>query len=329
MLVLYKKRKEQKMRRSLILFIFLMIVLLFTACKSSKDGDKSAEKIFFEGRDDSGTLIVLKNKPERIVSTSLGIDEILLEIADSEQIAALTWSSHDEKMSCSAAKAKKYKRLQRSVEGVAACKPDLVIASGNSGTSVEYIQSLRDLGMTVYITNLPRTEEDVKNRIISLGKAIGQKKRAEKLLKDINECLARVDEKVKNISEDKQAVIIAYGYEGPMGYPGGMFDNMCKRAKIRNGAAILDKPRFGTVPKERVIALNPDFIFLPIWETEANQAARFEKALLEDPALQTLKAIKERKLLKIPDAYRYSCSQYAIFGIEVMAKAVYPELFAE
>ena len=315
------------MKRCIFIICLLLIGSTFVACGNERGNGVKLSAPFFDSTDDQGNHVVLKEKPKRIVSTSLGIDEVLIELTDESQIAALSWYAHDELMTCIAPRAKKYKHLQRNIEAIMSCHPDLVIVTNDSTQSPAFVQGLKDVGLTVFVSNNPEKIDDILNRIKCIGKLIGREDEAEALNKKLDEILKQVDEKVGKIPEDKKPVIIAFGYTGAFGKKGGLFDSMCERAGVKNGAAILGKVTGVPISKERVLLLNPDIIFLPTWEKEKNQASEFKESLLNDPAYQNVKAIREKRLLEISDKYRYSASQYAVFGVEVIARAVYPKLF--
>src|SRR5574344_220319 len=94
------------------LWLLLFSCLLAAGCGSSIGADNSNAAVFFDGVDDQGTPVVLKKRPERIVSLSIGLDEILLALVEPQRIQALSWYTSDPEMSPLAAEAALYPRIQ-------------------------------------------------------------------------------------------------------------------------------------------------------------------------------------------------------------------------
>ena len=83
------------------------------------------------------------------------------------------------------------------------------------------------------------------------------------------------------------------------------------------------------VSMEQVVALNPDVFLLPTWSAEGKTTEDFRSELLSDPLFIHVKAVQENHLYAVPDYYRYSASQNAVDGVYALARAVYPERFAD
>jgi iron complex transport system substrate-binding protein len=84
----------------------------------------------------------------------------------------------------------------------------------------------------------------------------------------------------------------------------------------------------GMMSKEQILAVNPDFFLLPTWDySGTTDLDQFAAEAASDPALQSVTAIRERRLVKVPDRYLVSSSQYIVDGVAGVAKAAYPQLF--
>jgi len=49
--------------------------------------------------------------------------------------------------------------------------------------------------------------------------------------------------------------------------------------------------------------------------------------LKNDPSLQTVKAVKNDRIISVPNPHISAISQYVVLAVEDVAKAAYPELF--
>ena len=310
------------------LFLAAVLLLLFAGCgngaRVESDGDA-----FYRGVDDDGTEIVLRERPHHIVSLGLSTDEILLSLASPEQIAALT-SYADDPGLCSmteAAQAVSVKIKDKSPESVLALDPDLVLVT--DGVPKELADSLRDLGISVFVFHTPKRIDGIFAHIETIGQMIGQEENAAALIAEKRALLADVERRVGDIPEEKRPIVVAFAFSGVFGRKDGLFDDMCRHASLRNGAAMVGLTAETSVSMEQVVALNPDVFLLPTWSAEGKTTEEFRDKLRRDPLFLHVKAVQENHLYVVPDYYRYSASQNAVNGVYELARAVYPERFAD
>lgn len=310
------------------LFLAAVLLLLFAGCgngaRVESDGD-----VFYRGVDDDGTEIVLRERPHHIVSLGLSTDEILLSLASPEQIAALT-SYADDPGLCSmteAAQAVSVKIKDKSPESVLALDPDLVLVT--DGVPKELADSLRDLGISVFVFHTPKRIDGIFAHIETIGQMIGQEENAAALIAEKRALLAEVEGRVGDIPEEKRPIVVAFAFSGVFGRKDGLFDDMCRHASLRNGAAMVGLTAETSVSMEQVVALNPDVFLLPTWSAEGKTTEEFRDKLRRDPLFLHVKAVQENHLYVVPDYYRYSASQNAVNGVYELARAVYPERFAD
>lgn len=80
--------------------------------------------------------------------------------------------------------------------------------------------------------------------------------------------------------------------------------------------------------KENIIKINPDIFLMPTWTYQGKvDIDKFRSEVIDDPALQTVKAIRNKQLLNVPDQYLYCSSHYIADEVRAIAAAVYPERF--
>ena len=82
--------------------------------------------------------------------------------------------------------------------------------------------------------------------------------------------------------------------------------------------------------KEKLIELDPDVLVLPGWVYgNAGGAEEFYRRVTSDPALRSLKAVRNRRVVRMPENLRAATSQYIVEAVEFLARAVYPELWGK
>lgn len=309
--------------------LLLLVCLMGAGCGLHDGESQENTTAFFDGEDDQGTRVVLKKRPERIVSLSVGLDEIVLALAAPDRIQALSWYTQDKEMSPLAAEAARYPHIHgQDPESVMAYRPDLVLIYGSDNTPTEYVQALRSLGIAVFVSDSPHRVAAVFPRIEKIGRLLGATAEAAALMQDMRDRLARVENTVRGIPPDERAVVMAFGNSGQVfGRQNDLFDDMCAHAGLLNGAAMAGLTASSSISKEQIIAVNPDVFLLPTWGKPGQEAATASQQIITDPAFCNIKAVKNHRFVYVSDAYRYSTSQYVATAVEKLARAVYPERF--
>lgn len=309
-----------------IITCLLFVIVTLSGC-GYLGMNQSADKLCHEVTDSQGTHLTLPVKPQRIVSLTLGTDELIMDLAEPERIAALTHLVDDPGISHVAEKAAVIKgRIHGyTPEEILELKPDVVIIA--DWWRFDKLDTLRDLGINVYVYKTPYTIEDVKKTVTEVGHVVGSEERAKEIIKDFDKKLAAVEKKLAVITPDKQAHVAAISQNAGFGLKGSMFDDMCRYAHIHNLLGTFTQDQNTTLSKEYIVQVNPDVIVTPIWGIAGHEATPLED-ILNDPALQTVQAVKDKKVYGVSGKSMYCISHYVVDGIEILAKAVYPELLS-
>ena len=111
---------------------------------------------------------------------------------------------------------------------------------------------------------------------------------------------------------------------------GSLWDDIVTNAGLVNVASSLKADQWGTaiLSREKIIDFDPDIIILPGWVYgDPGGSDKMLRQFTDDPVFKGLRAVKEKHVYRIPEKYRYSGSQYAVFGVIALSKLAYPELF--
>lgn len=314
-------------------FILVIIMILgITGCSFDKTvlfTEKTEVKTQYQVVDDKGNILDFTDTPKRIYATTLSLEEILTDLVPLERIAAISEPAADPKISLIADKAAQIplKLPQKvSAEQILAIKPDLVIVQENSNTA--FIQALKDVGLKVYITKIPTTLDMVRKRIIKLSEAVNEKKQGSIVIKELDKKTTFVKEVTDTIPVSDKKILMGYSLLGVFGSAEGLFNDICINAGITNGAALAGLVRGEHLSKEKIVEVDPDVLmFSDYSSTQEGDTVLFRKEVLSDPALQSIKAIKNNNIIIIKDRYRYAASQYIGDGILDIAQKTYPEYF--
>ena len=160
--------------KKLIVF-FLCILIACCACLGCGN-DKLAGNGTRVIKDAKGYEVRIPKHPKRIVSFSISCDEILLGLVEPERIASVSYLCDDAGISHVVEKSKAVKERIKgtpSVERIMALKPDLVIL-GDWWTP-DSIQTIRDMGISVYVYKTPYTVADIKNAVREIADVVDAK----------------------------------------------------------------------------------------------------------------------------------------------------------
>lgn len=122
-------------------------------------------------------------KPERIASTHLCTDQLLLLLAPPQRIVSLSHFASNPEMSMMAQAAKSYPANYGLAEELILYEPDLILTSqfGSPG-----ILLLRSLGYQVLSIPVAQTIEDIRTNIKTVAEAIGEQARGAALIEQFD-----------------------------------------------------------------------------------------------------------------------------------------------
>jgi len=224
--------------------------------------------------------------PRRVVSFNQCGDQLVLALADSEQIAGLSPYAADPSLSAVADKAKAFPRLDWQAESTIALGPDLVLIGQNDRPVTKRI--LRAQGLRLYEIALIADLGAARRQIVEVAAVLGHPERGEKLLADIEAARARLHASPK--PPFRTALLVNRG-----GYTAGeqsLASALLAEAGLAPPAGA--PPGYGSyVPLEKLLMLRPDAIVLNNLPRESDQGSYN----LSHPALAALYPPERRILL--------------------------------
>jgi len=196
----------------------------------------------------------------RTVSINLCADQLLLELADSAQIASLSRLAHDPAASHHLERARRLPVNDGTAEPVLALAPDAVIAGEYS--SHYTVRLLEASGLTVHRLPIASSMEEMLDNLLMLGEWIDRDDRAAALVTDLRERLDRVSADVPaNTAPDASAPLAAV-YD-PNGYtvgPDSLRGDMLRRAGFRNVAEVAGIDGYGRLSLESLLVHEPQVL---------------------------------------------------------------------
>ena len=311
--------------------LFAVVTVLIVLCASGCSKQPAASSDEYEVTDCQGMVVYFKEKPKRIVTATKGTDTIVLGLVKPDKMVACDRNLDDPNSSNMLELVKEIPNRVHlpKLEELLVLQPDLVIAVdwGN----LDYVQSLRDMGINVVVVRGAKNLSDVKENITLISAALGEPEKGQQLISQMEARLNALKEKVDRLvprDQRQRAVLISrVAYYGGKGC---IYDDACQWAGVINGLAEAGLHRGTNLTKEMIIKIDPDVLFLPSYSMRGlADKQSFRDNYIKDPSLQHIKAIKNGKVREPRDAYIYSASQDFCFGAQEIAYCAYGDEFKQ
>lgn len=256
--------------------------------------------------------------PQRVVSQTVGTDDLLLALAAPGQIAALSHLARDARYSPSFQEARKHACLiNGEAEDILRHRPDLVLVA--SYTQVEVLNLLRRAKANLLVIERYETLADLYANARAIGRALGRETKAEELIKGWQ---ARVETLARKLQGVKPVRVLAVGLYPFTAGTGTSFQDLCEHAGALNVAAEAGLQGHAPTPGEKVLSWRTEVLVAP-----GEPGLDMRAALRELPPYKFLPALKQGRVVELPGALMAATSQARIDGYEMLAKALHPERF--
>jgi iron complex transport system substrate-binding protein len=213
----------------------------------------------------------------RIVSMNVCTDQLLITLADPEQILGLSRYSRDAWQSWAADDASRYRLLSGGAEDVLVLRPDIVVASQFDKRSTREL--LREKGLHLAEFAVPQNLDEVKTQIREMGDIVGHPDRAAAEIARLNAAIARARRAVA----DKHYSVLPLSRRGWVSGSESLVSSLLAETGLFNAASDLGVAYGGFASMEAIVNLKPDFILV----SEAGDRAEDDgRAFLLHPALE-------------------------------------------
>ena len=313
----------------LLTAIIVMLIFICGCGLQKQDETPKQQNSKYKVMDDQGTEFIFTEAPNRIITNSLSYQDILMELVPLEHFAAVSAGSLDANYSLTADKAKLVKQKFNqpiTLETVLAYKPDVYITTDSSPKALTI--SLKEMGVKVFIVKSAHNYGEIQHSVLKLAELTGQQAKGEAIIQRMDEQRDLLKKKLAKLQPKDKRTVVELTYAGTYGMLQHVFAMLCDLSNCNNGMEIMPVRSSMVVSKEKLVSLNPDVLFLPTWDAKGNQNSdQYFEQIISDPAYKDMQCIKNKRVYKFPEKYRYCASQYIVDAAEAMAKLVYPECF--
>ena len=269
-------------------------------------------------------IVSIPSKPLRIITASVGHDEITLALVPKERLVGVGSSTKSVTYSNVASLVQDIAEITRDPETIITQSPDVVVTSPYF--AAEGIDALSRLGIPVIQTDLRQGPEARINNILFMGYIYGEENRAVGFAAEVRDRYESLVS-VTGAAGPKPRVLALTQYSdtiwtaGSSSTEGGVITaaggiNTAEEAGIESNQ---------TTSLEGVIAMSPDVIFIA--QPVEFGAEEFRQSLLDNEALAEVPAIKNGQVHLVEGKHFTTLSYWNIRGAEDLAHLLWPDLF--
>jgi iron complex transport system substrate-binding protein len=267
---------------------------------------------------------VITAQPRRIITASVGHDEMALALVATARLAAVGSASKDPTYSNVAALVQDLPVITGDPESIIAQSPDLVVTS--PFMSQDTVSALERVGVTVVQTDLRNDPEGRIQDILLLGYMLGEEERAAQFAQEVRaryEELTKVTQAVR--AGQRKRVLALTSYSGSIWTAGrGSTEGaVIEAAGGVNPAAEAGIEQNQVTTKEGVISMRPDVIV--VTQPPESGGQEFVDDMLSDPALAEVPAIKDKKVFLVDSKLYTTLSFWNLRGAEDLAVILWPD----
>jgi iron complex transport system substrate-binding protein len=221
----------------------------------------------------------------RLVSMNVCTDQLVLKLADPEQILGLSRFSRDGWQGPAATDISRYPLLSGGAEDVLLIKPDIIVASAFDKRSTREL--LKAKGLRLAELAVPRTLDEARQQIREAGEIVGHPDRALQEIARLDAALARA----RGAVADRHYRVLPLSRRGWVAGSDSFVGSLLGEAGLRSAAGDLGFASGGFASLEAIVNLRPDFIVV----SQAGSYARDDgQAFLLHPALERFYPMQKR-----------------------------------
>lgn len=256
------------------------------------------------------TVAAAADAPRRVVSFNLCADQLVVALADPEQIAGLSPYAADPALSVVADKARPFRQADWQAESTLLLEPDLVLTGPNDRAVTR--RMLTSQGLRVVETSFVSDLASARRQIRALAGLLGHPERGETLIGDLERARARLAAAAPKTN--RTALVVERG--GYTQGPSSLAATLLAEAGLKPPAGA-PAGYGGFIPLEKFLVLKPDIVFLKDPPSAAtDQGAMF----LVHPALRELYPPERR--IALPTRYTMCGGPALVAAFDYMADEI-------
>ncbi|MGL4656459.1 MAG: ABC transporter substrate-binding protein [Sarcina sp.] len=286
-----------------------------TESVSKEEASKPYEAV--EITDSSDHTVKITEKPQKIVSLSPSITEIVAALGgESRLIGRTDYCDYPEEIKDSVAVGG---TMDPTLEKIVELDPDLVIASTH--TSKEVVEKLRELKIPTVFLNEQENFDGTFSAIMETGRMIGEVDKANEIIKEMSAKREKVQAAVNNHIKGGERKTVyftnSFGENGDFAAGGDTF--ISEILELAGGVNIAKDVKGWQYSKEKLIEKDPDIIIVP-------SGRDLKKQLSELEGYKDLTAVKNGQVFEIDENMISRQGPRVDEALEDVAKIINPDM---
>ncbi len=271
-------------------------------------------------------LVSIPGKPERIITASIGHDEVTLAVVPAARLVGVGAVSKDSTYSNVAQAVQDIAEVSREPETIIALSPDVVVTSPYF--PAEGVEALSKAGIPVVQTELRNDPEARVAGILLMGYIYGEEERAAEFAAEVRDRFESLVAVTRQMS-DRPLVLAMTEFSGTLWVAGAgsTEGGVIEAAGGINAAAEAGIEGNQTTSLEGVIAMNPEVIVIP--QPVEFGAEEFLASLFANEALSEIPAIRNDRVHVVESKLFTTLSHWNILGAEALAMMLWPAEFPD
>jgi len=268
--------------------------------------------------DDAGRRVTIPALPTRIVSLTLGTDEILFSLVPRSRIVAVTDYAAQPASSFVAAQAAGLPGLTANAEAVVALHPDLVFAA--SYTQPGVIAQLTAAGIPVVEFTTFCSLANVQEHIRTMGLLLDAPGPAARLVAQMNAEVASVEHEVAGRRRPR----VVFYSDGYLYGKGTTIDEVITDAGGIDAAAAAGFSGWTQVGPSEIVKLDPAVILTDGASADDVDQGGAARAMLTDPAYRGVQAVRDDRVFELSPRADSDVGQYMAYDVQDVAAILHP-----
>lgn len=265
-----------------------------------------------------GRRVDFSTVPQRIVSLSPSLTEILFAIGAGERIVGATQYCDYPPAAQQIARVGGGTLESLNQETIVSLEPDLVLCKGD--THEPLLRNLERLEIPVLALG-PETMAELLGHTRMLGQLTGQSQQAEELVESMQQRIAAV---TARIPEGVRPTVFYEVWDEPLmtAGPRSYIGELLTLAGARN---LFEETeiRYPKISPEAVVARNPDVILAPAWHAAPVTIESFRAR----PGWSQVRAVREKRVYVIDHNHISRCGPRLVNALEEIVGLLYPDHF--
>lgn len=251
--------------------------------------------------------------PQRVASINLSADEVLVDILPPGRLVGVTRFADEAEHSNVVGRVPRsaFRFAKADLERLVALRADLVVVS--EYTDADFLALVERSGMRSHRLRGLGSLAGIRTALLALGEAVGEPAAALRLAAEYDRKLLALARAVAGVRRPR----VLYWSQGVTAGAGTTLTALIEAAGGRSVGRELGLDGIVPLGAERAFVADPDVILLGNWPGAA-------EALREEPLLGQLRAVRESRVITLPNPLLVAVSHYTADAAWALAHRLHP-----